>query len=180
MKSGWQITIGIIGGLLGAGILLLINSNPRGEAIHLLPPPSPPPITVHISGAVVNPGVYTFTEDTRVQFAIDAAGGTLPNASSGQVNLAALLKDGEKINIPFLPPPGSANSATNSGFPININTATLTELQLLPGIGPSKAQLIISYRGKNGAFSTIEQIQNVSGFGPASFESLMDLITVSP
>ena len=187
LNSWWLLIIGIVGGLLGTAILMLFTSQPRGEAVVLLPPPTPRPILVHVSGAVVNPDVYHLPSDCHVQEAIDAAGGLLPEADSATLNLASKLEDGEKILVPFKPQertvlPEETNGNTEGSqteFPININTATLDELTLLPGIGDVKGQAIIDYRETNGAFVVIEQIQNVSGIGPATFEKIKDLITVT-
>lgn len=185
-KSWWQLAIGILGGLLGAAILLLFNSQPRGEAVSILPPPSPAPIRVHVTGAVSNPDVYSLPPGSRVEDAVDAAGGVLPNAYTYTLNLAAQLEDGDKVLVPFIaqdtsekPQEGRDNPAPASvQFPLDINTATQEELELLPGIGESKAQAIIEYREDNGPFTTIEQIQNVPGIGPGIFEDIKDLIIV--
>jgi competence protein ComEA len=186
LNSWWLLIIGIIGGLLGAAILMLFTSQPRGEAVTLLPPPTPRSILVHVSGAVVNPDVYYLPPDSHIQEAIEAAGGFLPEAYTDTLNLASRLEDGEKILVPFRSQEGVALSQETSGntensqteFPININTATLDELCLLPGIGEVKGQAIIDYREANGPFVVIEQIQNVPGIGPATFEKIKDLITV--
>lgn len=185
-SSQWQLAIGILGGLLGAAILLLFNSQPRGEAVSILPPPSPAPIRVHVTGAVSNPDVYSLAHGSRVEDAVDAAGGVLPNAYTYTLNLAAQLEDGDKVLVPFIaqdtsdiPQEEKDKPATVSvQFPLDINTATQEELELLPGIGESKAQAIIEYRETNGPFTTIEQIQNVPGIGPGIFEDIKDLIMV--
>ncbi|TES89062.1 MAG: ComEA family DNA-binding protein [Anaerolineales bacterium] len=185
-KSWWQLAIGILGGLLGAAILLLFNSQPRGEAVSILPPPSPAPIRVHVTGAVSNPDVYSLPPGSRVQDAVDAAGGVLPNAYTYTLNLAARLEDGDKVLVPFIAQDTSENpqekrdkpATASVQFPLDINTATQEELELLPGIGESKAQAIIEYRETNGPFTTIEQIQNVPGIGPGIFEDIKDLIIV--
>jgi competence protein ComEA len=186
-KSWWQLPIGIISGLLGAAILMLFNSQPRGEAVILLPPPTPKPILVHVTGAVANPDVYSLLPDSHVQDAIEAAGGLLPEAYTDTLNLATKLENGDKVLVPFQPqnnPNLSQESDETSRdneakFPININTATLDELDLLPGIGEVKGQAIITYRESHGAFIAIEQIQNVSGIGSVTFEKIKDLITVN-
>jgi competence protein ComEA len=185
-KSWWQLAIGILGGLLGAAILLLFNSQPRGEAVSILPPPSPAPIRVHVTGAVSNPDVYSLAYDSRVEDAVDAAGGVLPNAYTYTLNLAAQLEDGDKVLVPFIAqdtsdiPQGERNKPAIASvqFPLDINTATQEELELLPGIGESKAQGIIEYRETNGPFTTVEQIQNVPGIGPGIFDEIKDLIIV--
>jgi len=189
MKTWWAILIGVIGGLLGAGLLLLMNSNPRGDSITLAPPPTPAPLIVDVSGAVKSPGVYELEIGSRVEDAIQAAGGFAEDAQAENLNLAAPLEDGLQV---WVPGPGEAAAPpviTNAGevqvrptsapaFPININTATAEELQVLPGIGETKAQAIVACREANGPFGSIEDIQNVSGIGPSTFEQLRDLVTV--
>ena len=194
MKRGWWLLFGVIFGLAGAGGIWLASSPPRGNSIQLLPPPTLAPIQVHVTGAVANPGVYALPIDSRVQDAIQAAGGFSENANDMAVNLAALLEDGAQISVAAKKP--TAEPFTTSGVeqgneraegqpdpsnpdsPININTATQVELESLPGIGPVTAQKIIEYRETNGPFIGIEDIQKVSGIGPATFEKLKDLITV--
>jgi competence protein ComEA len=186
LPSWWRLVIGIVGGLLGAGILMLFTSQPRGEAVVLLPPPTPEPILVHVTGAVTNPDVYSLPPGSHVQEAIDAAGGLRSEAYTDSLNLATKLEDGDKILVPFQPQGedtfhqeiDGSTSDTQTEFPININTATSDELDLLPGIGEVKGQAIIDYRESNGPFVVIEQIQNVSGIGAATFEKIKDLITV--
>jgi competence protein ComEA len=186
LNSWWIFIFGIVGGLLGAAVMILLASQPRGEAVILLPPPTPKPIMVHVSGAVISPDVYNLPPDCHIKDAIEAAGGLLSNADTDSLNLASPLEDGEKILIPFVHQgeadqknesiAGSENS--NTEFPININTATLDELIHLPGIGEVKGQAIIEYREANGPFVVIEQIQNVSGIGPSTFEKIKDLISI--
>jgi competence protein ComEA len=186
LTSWWFLIIGIVGGLIGAAILMLFTSQPRGEAVALLPPPTPVPILVHVTGAVTNPDVYSLPPDSHVQEAIDAAGGLLPEAYTDSLNFATKLEDGDKILVPYQPHEEAAvpkeidgsTTDTQIGFLININTATLDELNRLPGIGEVKGQAIIAYRESNGPFAVIEQIQNVSGIGPATFEKIKDKITV--
>lgn len=187
MKDWWKIAFGVLCGLLGAGLILLVARQPRGESIRLLPPPTPAPLIVHVDGAVAQPGVYTLAVGSRVQDAIQAAGGLLPEANTASVNLAAILQDGSRVFVPTLQPtspPGApivsppARFSPSLGNLININTATQAELESLPGIGPALAQRVIAYREANGPFQSIEDIMKVSGIGPKTFEKIKDLITV--
>ena len=190
----WSVGFGVIIGLLAMGVLSSISTQPRGQPISLSPPPTPLPLLVHVSGAVTEPGVYYLPPGSRVRDAIEAAGGLLTEADSHNLNLAALLQDGDLIWIPTRPPANPNSTAVapketpndpNDQAPtmalpglININTATLVELDTLPGIGPVKAQNIIDYRNSNGPFASIEAIQEVNGIGPVTYEGLKDLISV--
>ena len=186
MRSVLKVLIGVIAGFLLAGALLVISRSPAGTPIPLLPAPTKAPLVVQVMGAVPRPGVYEFPERSRVRDAIDAAGGLLTEADTSAMNLAAPLEDGQQLDIPYVggaPPPtavapAAATQAANAEDLLNINTATVDQLDALPGIGPTTAQKIIDYRTTNGPFARIEDIMNVSGIGPATFDKLRDLITV--
>ena len=181
-------------GLSGAGVLLLVSSPPRGEPVILMPPPTPAPLTVHVVGGVENPGVYTLEYGSRVENAIQAAGGLLPDAWIGSINLAERLHDDQQILIYVIAPTtlpgdeqsqraGTISEAESSIFIqasqlININTASVSNLEELPGIGPVTAQKIIEYRQSHGLFVNIDELKNVSGIGPATFGRLKELITI--
>lgn len=156
-------------------------------------------IYVYITGEVNVPGVVILNENSRIVDAINAAGGTTSNANVSKVNLAYVLKDGMKVNIPndgdlknnldFEYITMSSGDGKNDAYVsesnnshsvgiVNINTATQTELETLPGVGPSIALKIINYRNENGRFSSIEEIKNVSGIGDSKFEDLKKYITV--
>ena len=188
MRSLLNITFGAFCGLFGAGILLLVSSKPRGEPITLEPPPTPAPIVVHISGAVNNPGVISLLSGSRLQDAIEAAGGFTDYADDQNLNLAAFLEDGKYIQVPTIaaisaaievsPTPTWGSRSFTIDSKIDINTATQQELESLPFIGSEYAQRIIAYRNANGPFKTIESIQEVYGIGSKTFEYIQDLITV--
>jgi competence protein ComEA len=186
LKSILYLASGILFGLFVAALVWVLARNPSGEAVILRPAPTEKPVVVYITGAVPRPGVYALHKNARVQDAISAAGGFLAEAEKSQINLAALLEDGEKLDIPYIeggipvlgtPVPEVVTSTTEL---ININIASIAELDTLPGIGPSLAQRIIEYREQNGPFINAEDIINVPGIGAGSYERFRDLITVGP
>jgi competence protein ComEA len=141
---------------------------------------------VDVIRAVAQPGVYELPAGSRVEDAITAAGGLLSYAYQESLNMTAHLADGNKVLVPLRPEgPESMPDETLSkttvyggGFPININTASRNTLTALPGIGETKAQAIIDYRTEHGPFTDPEQLMDVSGIGPATYEKLKDLITI--
>ena len=197
MKNWWLVALGVILGLLSAGVILLASAPARGQDIALLPPPSPIPYQVQISGAVQQPGVYELPPRSRVQDVIDLAGGFTIDANISTLNLAAYLEDGVRVDVPYqnqvsvqttkesdnsedetaLSQATSTTSITLFDL-ININSADQSELETLSGIGPVIASRIITYRDQNGPFSDIVDIQKVSGIGPATFDKIKDYITV--
>jgi competence protein ComEA len=179
----WGIAYGVLCGLLATGIILLVSRTPRGEAIELRPPPSPQPILVDVTGAVIQPGVYSLPYGSRVVDAIEAAGGLTDDALTRSLNLASILEDGQKVWVPQVtatPLPGTPPDVRASGVEIlvNINTSSQSQLEELPEIGPVTALAIIAYRETNGPFLKIEDIQKVDGIGTVTFEKIKDLITV--
>ncbi len=151
-------------------------------------------ITVHVAGAVNNPGVYKLRSGARFNDGVIAAGGATDQADLNSVNLAMLLNDGEQIYIlkrnekphtitaqrsPSSATGGSAGSGNSKVAIININTASLAELEQLPGVGPSTAKAIIDYREKNGAFLTVQDLINVRGIGPAKLDEILPQARVS-
>lgn len=145
-------------------------------------------IIVYICGEVKESKVLTLKENSRICDAIDEVGGLTENADLTNINLAYILEDGEKIYIPKKGEDVQIENTSNSSSQmssyiynstkININKATQTELETIPGIGPSSALKIINYREENGKFKSIEDIKNVSGIGDKKFESIKDYITV--
>ena len=177
MKTALYIVIGILTGVLITSLVWLAATPPRGVAIKLSSPPTQRPIMVHITGAVASPGLYFIPEDSRVNDAILAAGGFLDTADTSFINLAGLVKDGDKIHVPELMP---GLSIGGSGLLVNINSATQAELENLPGIGPTLAKRIVDYRNQYGFFDTVDSLKDVPGIGEAVFEQIQDLITVGP
>lgn len=151
---------------------------------------------IHVCGEVNNPGVYTLSDKARVVDAIEAAGGFTKEAAEDAFNQAALITDGQRIYVPnkkevetlsdaeitevvFSSPLGKEkNDESSNKTKVNINKATKEELMTIPGIGEAKALSIISYRTEHGVFSTIEELQNISGIKSAVFNRMKDFITV--
>ena len=151
------------------------------------PTATPGPIQVYVSGAVAHPGVYALAWDGRVEQAIAAAGGPAVDADLVQVNLAQRLYDEEQIYVPSrgesatspvrMPTPHKAPTAiTRAPARINLNSASLNDLDLLPGIGPVLGQRILDYRQANGPFQRVEDIKKVKGIGDSIFEGIRELI----
>ena len=184
MKSILYLASGRLFGLFLAALVCVVARSPSGEAVILRPAPTEKPVVVYITGAVPRPGVYALPKDARIQDAISAAGGFLAEADKSQINLAAVLEDGEKLEVPYIegasPVIGTPvpEVETSTSEVININTASIAELDTLPGIGPTTAQKIIDYREQNGPFLNTEDIINVPGIGPGTYERIKDLITV--
>jgi competence protein ComEA len=190
MKTILHIAIGILVGLLLAGGVWIAARAPQGEGVELRPAPTLEPIQVHVTGAVVRPGLYDLPEGSRIMDAIEAAGGFVAEADKNSLNLAARLEDAQRVDVPFVSGFAAKEDqgfvVISEGTPsplageelVNINTASLEELDKLPGIGPTTAQKIIEYREVVGMFASIEDIVNVSGIGPATYEEIKDLITV--
>ncbi len=161
-------------------------------------------LTVYVSGEVKKPGVYSLLVTARVIDALSAAGGPTPQADLIVVNLAAPLVDAAQVFVPrkgstphiTLPRPhagvnlpvastagGVVNSATGSSATsalgiVDINSATLVDLDSLPGVGPSTAQAIVDYRTANGPFGSIEDLLNVRGIGPSKFDAMRSRVRV--
>jgi competence protein ComEA len=145
------------------------------------PTATPQPLLVYVSGAVHQPDVYELAPDSIVKDALVAAGGASGEADLDRINLARRLSDGEHVYVPHqgegeLPVEIPVRQPGTSGK-VNINTAGRDELETLPRVGPVTAQSIIDHRETNGPFVRIEDIMDVMGIGPATFEGMKDLIT---
>lgn len=158
-------------------------------------------IIVHVSGSVANEGIVELKVNSRVSDAIEKAGGLKEDANVAKINLAYILEDGMKIYIPSIndkeeisetenipekdetekyatKDSGVVSNSNSNTSKVNINSATQTELETLPGIGPSTAVKIINYRNENGKFNNIDDIKNVNGIGDNKFNNIKDLICV--
>ena len=148
-------------------------------------------IIVHIAGCVQNPGIVAVPTGSRIIDVISSAGGATPDADFSKINLAYIVVDAQKIYIPSINDSSQeleyiSNVAGenviekyNDFITININTASQSELESLPGVGPSTAIKIINYRKENGNFKKIDEIMNVPGIGESKFNSLKEYISVN-
>ena len=178
----------VVVALVGVALLQLLRpAHPPGVLDSLTPAPSPEPtptarpLRVYVSGAVRRPDVYTLAPDSIVKDAIEAAGGASGSADLDRINLASPVADGQHVYVPELgeenPPVQPPSNQPDTGAKVNINTSGPAALEALPGIGPALAQRIIDYREQNGPFAQPEDVMNVSGIGPATFEKLEGHIT---
>lgn len=143
-------------------------------------------MVIDIKGEVKKPGVYELESGARVEEIVLLAGGFTDKAEERQLNLAEKLTDQQMIYVPnkeeakelSIPSVANEGNTSKESSLVNINTADLTELQTLTGIGPAKAQAIIDYRDENGQFKTIEELKEVNGFGEKTVEKLKESITI--
>ncbi len=199
LPLGTLFVSGTIMFLLGLGLNSWQTWQPPAE-IHFvpaeptptpLPTPTPEPISIFINGEVAEPGIYQLPYDSRVQELIQLAGGFTAEAFVDVVNLAQPLTDGmhvhvpaegnEQVAIPLVstPPSTTKSDGQMADGLINLNTATQSQLETLPGVGPSTAEKILVYREDNGPFQSIEAVMDVSGIGPAKFEKMAEFITIN-
>jgi competence protein ComEA len=153
---------------LPAAATLAVVSDPVSESRQA--------ISIHVSGAVLAPGVVGLPTGSRAAAAIAAAGGATSDADLGRMNLAAPLRDGEHIIVPSVSDIGDAPEHVEIG--VDVNQATFSELQELPGVGPVLAERIVSFREDNGLFNTIEDLLDVAGIGEAKLNSMRDAIAL--
>jgi competence protein ComEA len=169
----------IAGGAVAIAVLLWLDQA-SGDQVTIEPMPIAV-ITVLIDGEVVNPGLVELNAGTRLVQVIAAAGGLTDAADVTGLNLAARVGDGEHITIPGKQSPETApgSPAASSVSPLlNINTASAVELEQLPGIGPAIALRIVEYREFYGPFTSVDQLDEVTGISPAMVEQLRPLVTV--
>jgi competence protein ComEA len=168
--------------VLASSALIVIRGNTQINAAPEIIPVTiaEPEIFVDVTGAVNRPGVYSLTGRSRVIDAIKAAGDSAPGADLSTINLARVLNDGEQIYVDstVVNSSGQRVSKKVSTGPININRATLRQLDALDGIGPVIAGRIIDYRKKNGSFLTIDDLQKVSGIGAAKFAQIKSKVRI--
>ena len=169
--------------VLGAGtttVAPLPPPPPHGAGVTGLPAAR---VVVDVVGAVRRPGLYRLEQGTRIADAVARAGGATGKADLSMVNLAAPLAVGEQVVVPKRGPAGAAAGAGAAGAgaaattgPVHLSTATLEQLDSLPGIGPVTAQKILDYRTKHGAFTSVDELDAVPGIGPSRMDQLQDLV----
>jgi competence protein ComEA len=180
-------------------VLLLLAARfllPAGTTTPAAPLPPPPGsgtsvaaaprarVVVDVVGAVRQPGLYRLEQGARIADAVARAGGATRKADLAQVNLAAPLADGEQVVVPrrgaaapaAAAGSGAAPAAGPPAAPVQLSTATLEQLDTLPGVGPATAQRILDYRAKHGAFSSVDELDAVPGIGPKRLDQLRDLV----
>ena len=185
--------IGFLLIVIGVGVFLIYRGKTE-KVSHSSDSTGGGRVVVDVAGAVKKPGVYSFEEGARIRDAIEKAGGFIKKADlekiAEEINQAAFLEDEQKLFLPLKTSPvaqvstGSSSgqtagaSSSNISGKVNINKASPAELESLPGIGPAYAGRIIEYRQQHGSFSSIEQLEEVSGIGPKTMASLRDLVTI--
>lgn len=166
--------------LIGGSVGLVSRPRPVALTLQVPSPASSSPagrVVVHVSGWVKVPGVVELPEGSRVVDAVAAAGGALPGADLGAVNLAEPLVDGGRVLIPG-PGQTDGEAVAVADGRVRVNQATAAELETLPGVGPVLAERIVAYREQNGPFSTVEDLLGVSGIGERTLEELRPLVIV--
>ncbi|MGH3672372.1 MAG: ComEA family DNA-binding protein, partial [Pseudonocardiaceae bacterium] len=174
-----------------AAPMLPLVTNTAAGAPSAVGTPGGPGIThevvVSVVGRVLRPGLIRLPEGTRVADALAAAGGALPDTDVMALNLARRLSDGEQLLVGVAPPPGqpavpagsaAASSSSGPSQALDLNTATLEQLDGLPGVGEVTAQRIVDWRAAHGGFTSVGQLREVSGIGQARFTKLKDLVRV--
>ena len=169
--------------LFGARHLLRAGTPTQAPAVAAAPirAEEGPALVVHVVGAVRRPGLYKLPQRSRVADAVARAGGSTRHADLSLINLAAPVSDGIQVVVPVRAPAAAApaGQATGAGSapagPVHLNTATIEQLDSLPGVGPVTAQKILDYRQKHGAFSSLEELDAIPGIGPARMEQLRDV-----
>jgi competence protein ComEA len=181
----------VVAALFVVGLLLIrrpemapIEIQPPAPTATPAPTNTPAPWRVYVTGAVLHPGVVELSANARAEDAVRAAGGCSGEADLERINLAAPLFDGQHLRVPAvgeeLPAAVVEEKPAGRSQRININTATVEELDALPGVGEVTATKIVEYRQQHGPFQTIEAIMDVPGIGEAKFDAMRELITVGP
>lgn len=162
-----------------------VASSPRAAASPILTAPAssvpePRGVTVDVEGAVRRPGLYRLEPGARVADAIARAGGVTRHADRALVNLAAPLADGEQVVVPRVGSAGvvaAGGSGSSRASPVNLNSATIEQLDTLPGVGPVTAQKIVDFRREHGPFTSVDQLDAIPGIGPSRIDNLREHVS---
>ncbi|MGC8950858.1 helix-hairpin-helix domain-containing protein [Chloroflexus sp.] len=159
------------------------QTNPEPLWDDVIPTPIPSPLVVYVSGAVVAPDVYRLPPGSRVIDALQAAGGLTELADIDGINLAALVQDSQHIRVPYagerMALPAESDRSTDNGL-INLNRATASDLEELPGVGKTLAERIIARRETQGPYRSVDELREVSGIGEKLFNQIAPLVTIGP
>ena len=175
------------GFLIVGALFVFLNTGNNAEALPAIKVPETPSIApivvIDVAGKVNKPGVYKLPSGSRAVDALKAAGGAKRGVDLSDINLAHVLNDGEQIvvgapKVITSTGRGKGSSKVKLSGPVNINTATASQLDALPGIGPVMAARIITYREKNGPFKSVEDLRKVSGMGASKFNALQNQIRI--
>jgi competence protein ComEA len=150
---------------------------PAASAVPQTSPSSAGSIVVSVVGQVARPGLVSLPDGARVADALQAAGGPLPGIDVTGLNLARRLSDGEQVNV-GVPPPAERPPGTDPPARVDLNSASVAQLDTLPGVGSVTAQRLVDWRAKHGRFTSVEQLREVDGIGPSRYAQLKDLVVV--
>jgi competence protein ComEA len=191
-----QLALGAVGVLVTALLAWFLLRQPPGPpaeasmaraggagSVAVTSTTAPSTVLAHAAGAVRAPGVYTLPAGARVKDLLDAAGGPAPDADLDRLNLAAPVADGSQVYVPRQGEPVPAGATNGGGTatptgPLDLNTATLEQLETLPGVGPATAKAILDERAKRGRFGSVDELLDVRGIGPAKLDAMRELVTV--
>ncbi|HVD17774.1 MAG TPA: helix-hairpin-helix domain-containing protein [Propionibacteriaceae bacterium] len=193
VSAGWlllrarPVAVASPGGVVPGGVVTVNTPAPTSTSLTPATGKSAPKIVVHVLGAVRDPGLIKLPENSRVQDAINAAGGLTRRADPGELNLAQLLSDGQQVMIgtagdpagEVRDQPGSTTGGGSSAtVALDLNRANQAQLEELPGVGPVTAQAILTWREQHRRFSRIEELQEVDGIGPKTYAEIAPHVRV--
>jgi competence protein ComEA len=185
--------VAVVAGIVVVALLLLARDAPAVIAPPATSTPAEPGVVgtasppaaalyVHVAGSVRAPGLYGLPTGARVADAIAVAGGARANADLDAINLAQVVTDGLKIDVPHkgaeVVTTGASSPGSTPGSMVSLNSADEAALEVIPGIGPVKAAAIVQYRTDNGAFSSLDELLDVTGIGPATLESIRPYVSL--
>lgn len=180
------VAVGLLAALLAGFVLLRGRASEQPLSVPAVAgatasgAPGGPQLVVDVEGRVRHPGLVRVPDGSRVDDAVRAAGGLLPGVSTGSLNLAQKLTDGQQVLVGLDPAPatGSGSSGAASGGLLDLNLATADQLDALPGIGPVLAQRIVDWRTEHGRFASVDQLREVSGIGESKYSTLKSKVRV--